>query len=96
MSGNIPHINIMLSRAKKCAAGLASQGIRERPDFQILVHPSPLSLNPKLSPHIPTFPRKTNKARYLIPTLPNKTTSLQRAIPTENQNNQFPTNLVGI
>jgi len=42
MSGNIPHINIMLSRAKKCASGLASQGIRERPDFQILVHPNSL------------------------------------------------------
>jgi hypothetical protein len=38
MSGNIPHINIMLSRAKKRAAGLASQGLRERPDLQILVH----------------------------------------------------------
>ena len=61
----------MLSRAKKCAAGLASQGIRKRPDFQILVH---LSFNPKLSPHIPTFPHKTNKTRYLIPTLPNKNT----------------------
>jgi len=43
MSGNIPHINIMLSRAKKCAAGLASQELRKRPDFQILVHPNSLS-----------------------------------------------------
>jgi hypothetical protein len=45
MYSNIPHINIMLSRTKKCAAGLASQGIRERPDSQILVHPQfPTSL----------------------------------------------------
>jgi len=74
MSGNIPHINIMLSRTKKRAAGLASQGLRKRPDLQILVHPSPLSLKPKLSPHIPTFPHKTDKARYLIPTSPHKKT----------------------
>lgn len=40
MSGNIPHINIMLSRTKKCASGFASQEIRERPDLQILVHPN--------------------------------------------------------